>query len=400
MNKTASAILGKDNVAAVRRPLVEANGLPSLAYTSDQFFDLEQNKFFRRSWMAVAFTGELPDVGDAMPIEVADLPLLLLRDSNGEIQAFHNACRHRGMMVLPTPCKHLKHVRCPYHAWTYGLDGQLNRAPFFDGTATGNSDQRLDDVGLVPVRCAVWHHWIFVNVDGNAPTIDQHMAPYMEFMNQPMIDQLAYAEHIEWEYDANWKLAADNWENYHHPWVHDGVFERLADDIDMKTGKPWSAALSSGSVLTLRRVVENAPPYHFKHTGLPKIPFPDGNERITAPSFILPNLEIAMVWDNVSSIIYQPLSPTRTRVKLASIFHKDAASADEHAEGRNIAMNRWLGPSRSIGGNDGVRNQDFAVFAKQQVAKRSPVADITVFSSVWEQNVHYFQNRLLDFLEA
>ena len=338
MINTATDIIGKDKVAAVRRPLAEANGLPSKAYTDMDFFQLEQRKYFRKSWMAVAFTGELAESSDAIPVEVAGLPFLLVRDDEGQVRAFHNACRHRGMMVLPTACKGLKQVRCPYHAWTYALNGKLNRAPFFDGTPSGDAKGNMNDIGLVPVRCAVWHQWIFINVDGNASSIEEHMAPYLDFMNHPDIGALEYAEHIEWDFNANWKLAPDNWENYHHPWVHDGVFERLADDIDFKTGTPWSVALHKDSVLTLRRRVESAPPYQFKKTGLPLVPYAEGKERITAPSYILPNLEIAMVWDNISSIIYQPLAPGKTRVKLASIFHKNAASSDEHKAGREITM--------------------------------------------------------------
>lgn len=76
----------------------------------------------------------------------------------------------------------------------------------------------------------------------------------------------------------------------------------------------------------------------------------------------------------------------------------EAATADEHARGREVTLDRWIGPSRSLEGRDGVRSQDFQIFEAQQVAKHSPVADMTVMSPVWEQNVHYFQNYLLDFL--
>ena len=198
------------------------------------------------------------------------------------------------------------------------------------------------------------------------------MQPYLDLMNAPDLAALRFANQIEWTFEANWKLSIDNWENYHHPWVHDGVFDRLADDIDRETRKPWSDALQQGAVLTLRRRVESAPRYHFQETGLPRIPFPEGRERITAPSFVLPNLEIAMVWDNISSIIYQPLSPQRTRAKMGFFYVGEAATADEHARGRKVTQDRWLGPSRSMEARDGVRSQDFQVFEAQQAAKTFP----------------------------
>ena len=399
MTTTLERVIGADAIAAVRRPIEDALGLPGTAYTSAEFLQLEQRKYFRRTWVAVAFGAELAEPGSVLPVSVAGLPIFLVRQGNGEVLAFHNACRHRGMMLVAEPRTGLKGIRCPYHAWLYGLDGKLRAATWFDGTPGGNEDGRRSGVTLLPVRCAEWHHWIFVNVDGEAPSIDDYMQPYLDLMNGPDLAALRFANQVEWTFEANWKLSVDNWENYHHPWVHDGVFDRLADDIDRETRKPWSAALQLGAVLTLRRRVESAPRYHFEETGLPRIPFPEGRERITAPSFVLPNLEIAMVWDNISSIIYQPLSPQQTRAKMGFFYVGEAATADEHARGRKVTQDRWLGPSRSMEARDGVRSQDFQVFEAQQVAKHSPVADMTVMSPVWEQNVHYFQNHLLDFLD-
>ena len=104
--------------------------------------------------------------------------------------------------------------------------------------------------------------------------------------------------------------------------------------------------------------------------------------------------------DNLSSIIYEPVAPDRTIAKMGFFFVGDAADSEEHAEGRKIAMDRWLGPARSKAANDGVRNQDFRIWEAMQIAKHSPAADANVFSPLWEGNPYYFHNRLLDYLEA
>jgi len=402
MTNTASAIIGTDAVAAVRRPIETAWGLPAAAYTSEEFFRLEQNKYLRKMWMAAAFEAEIPELGDAHPLIVAGLPIILVRNANGKINAFHNVCRHRGMMVLGEPCQALKQFTCPYHAWGYDLDGNLTRAPFFDGTPTGVEKGGLnkESLDLVPIRCAVWHHWVFVDFSGQAPPIEEHLRPLLEFMNNADISALRYAGKAEWEFNANWKMVGDNWENYHHVYVHGGVFAKMSDDIDMETGKLWSAPLHSGSVLTLRRQIEKAPSYTFKETGLPLIPFPNGNERVTAPNFIFPNIEIDLVRDNISSIIYEPVAPNRTIAKMGFFFVGDAATSDAHAEGRKTAMDRWLGPQRSKEAKDGVRNQDFRIWEAIQIAKGSPAADANIFSPLWEGNPHYFHNHILDLLEA
>ena len=95
MTRSIEDLLGRDAIAAVRRHIDDARGLPATAYTSEEFFRLEQETYFPRTWVAVAFTCDIPDPGDAMPVTVAGVPLILARNAHGDINAFHNACRHR-----------------------------------------------------------------------------------------------------------------------------------------------------------------------------------------------------------------------------------------------------------------------------------------------------------------
>ena len=157
MIDSASSIVGEEAVSAVRRPIESAWGLPAAAYTSEEFFRLEQRKYLRKMWMAAAFEAELAEPGDAKPVTVAGLPIILVRGDDGEIRAFHNVCRHRGMMVLGEPCQRLKQFTCPYHAWNYGLDGNLIRAPFFDGTPRGQRERRHGSAGAWPRAGALRH---------------------------------------------------------------------------------------------------------------------------------------------------------------------------------------------------------------------------------------------------
>ena len=402
MTQDVEALLGKDAIAAVRRPIEAARGLPSAAYTSEEFFRLEQRKYFARTWMGVAYTSDIPNPGDAIPITVASLPIILVRTHKNEIKAFHNVCRHRAAMVLTEPCEKVKQLQCPYHAWTWDLDGKLRATPYFDGSKSGLDEGYLDrdSLGLVAARCATWHHWIFVNLDGNAPPIEEHLQPLVEFMNQADIGTTRIGERVDWEFNANWKLMNDNWENYHHMWAHKGQFTKVSDDLDLKSRKPWSTPLQAGSVVTIKRNSQDAPPYPNRESDLPMIPFPEGEERVTAPNLVFPNVEITVVRDNIGSIITEPLAPDRTVARMAYFFVGDAATDPKYEAGRNLNFDRWLGKKRKRGGRDGLRNQDFRIFELQQTARRSPASDQILFSPIWEQNVHYFHNHLLDYLEA
>ena len=122
MTRSVSEILGEDAIARIRRPIAQAGGLPRQAYTSQEFFDLERERLFPRVWFGIGFTSDVPDPGDAIPLMVAGLPIILCRGKDGQLRAFHNVCRHRAALVLEKPAKGINILRCPYHAWAWDLD--------------------------------------------------------------------------------------------------------------------------------------------------------------------------------------------------------------------------------------------------------------------------------------
>ena len=136
MTQTAREFMGERAIEALRHPaLEEARGLPASLYTSREFFDIEQHRLFPRTWVGIAFDSDVPAPGDAIPLTVCGLPVILVRDQNGEVRVLHNVCRHRATIVLERGAKGLRTFKCPYHGWVYGTDGSLKATPFWDGTA-------------------------------------------------------------------------------------------------------------------------------------------------------------------------------------------------------------------------------------------------------------------------
>jgi len=405
MTRTVEQILGKKVVAAVRRPIETARGLPGAAYTSQEFFELEQERFFPRTWMGVGFEADIPKPGDAIPITVGKLPIILVRNNKGEIKAYHNVCRHRASTVLTRPEKGLKSLTCPYHAWAWDLDGDLISIPFFDGTKDGR-DTDLDrcKFGLAPVRCAVWHHWIFINLDGNASPIEQHVKPFADLIEGADLSATGINKRVDWEFKANWKLQNDNWETYHHIWVHKGIFTKMSDDLELKTGRPWTESLQQDSFVTLTARMGRPPRRNsggkgdVKHA-LPQIPMAPGAERTLSTSVLFPNVTVTVMDNYLASVIIDPIAPDRSIAKLGFFFVGDAVKGRKYAPARKQVLDRWLGKSRSSTGRDGIRSQDFWIWEEQQIARHSPVADDVVFSPVWESNVHHFQKQLLDTMQ-
>lgn len=395
-------LLGRDRIAALRRPIEDARGLPGIAYTSTDFHRLEQRDFFPRLWVAAGFTSDIPDPGDAMPVTVAGVPLILARDADGAIRAFHNVCRHRAALILTAPAKGLNQFACPYHAWAWTLGGTLRATPYFDGTP-GAKDSPIvwEENGLVPARVAVRHPLIFVNLDGKAPPLDEALRPYEDHVVGNLdFDVLRFGSVYEWEFAANWKTIGDNWEIYHHTWVHANFFPRISEDLDFETRKPKYEALAEGTLLTLRR--QGAPVKAMTPVaGLPRIPTRDGAPPTTqaSTSYLIPNVIVTMHAEHLHLAIVEPLAPDRTRLRLAFFFVGDAATDPARQAEREAVIDRRIGPSRSPKGRDGIRNQDIAIWEGQQIARGSPVADDVKFAATWESNIHYFQNLLLDVMQ-
>ena len=195
--------------------------LPGVVFRSAEFLSFEYQRWLARTWLFVGRASDLPHVGDAHT--APGLPVFLVRSRADKIQAFHNACRHRGHRVVGEPRHGLKQFVCPYHHWTYALDGSLRLTPNAGG-AKIHELRGLDPSrhSLLPVRCEVWHDWIFVNLDGTAESLEGFVKPMGERLSFVDFSKLSHFFTMERRpIEANWKLCMENtMEPYHVPVVH------------------------------------------------------------------------------------------------------------------------------------------------------------------------------------
>ena len=234
MNPSLQSILGTERLAAFETPAPPARGLPAAAYTDEAFFALENERIFSDSWVFAGFAHELARTGDAAPVTVAGQPVLLVRDAGQRLRAFHNVCRHRCLKLVDKPGNVGRVIRCPYHSWTYGLDGRLRIAPYFGGRDPRAVPEGFDPAqyGLVPVRVAAWHDWIFVNLNGTAPPLEDFVAPLRTWLDGIDLAGIHHLVTIDLGVvAANWKLLVENFiEPYHVQFVHSTTTEQpLAD---------------------------------------------------------------------------------------------------------------------------------------------------------------------------
>jgi choline monooxygenase len=182
----------------------------------------EEAVIFRSAWH---YIGRLGAPGDVVPGWAGQVPVVAVKDGEGEERAFVNVCRHRGSVIVEEPGNR-KTLQCPYHAWTYGLDGSLHAAP-----RSEREDVDLSDVSLLPVRLEGWGPFRFVNLDDEAPPLVELIGEIPERIAAAGldVDELAFHHRADWEVAANWKIACENFlECYHCAVAHPG-FSALVD---------------------------------------------------------------------------------------------------------------------------------------------------------------------------
>ena len=197
-----------------------AQALPQKYFISAQVFAEEQRRIFSQQWMLLGHQSQIGKAGDYFVAEVAGESLIVVRGpaaAGSAIHGFYNVCRHRGTRLKEDSCGHTSAIQCPYHAWTYGLDGRLIGAPHMDGVPGFDKS----DYSLRAVNVGLWEGFIFVNLADDPAPLEKWFAPLSGKFSHWNMSILRPAKRIEYEVRANWKLMFENYsECYHCPGVH------------------------------------------------------------------------------------------------------------------------------------------------------------------------------------
>jgi choline monooxygenase len=202
-------------------PLEEAFTIPAPWYVNARMEELERERVFGRNWIAVGRAEQVALRGQFFTVELGGEPLVVVRGEDGELRAFFNVCRHHAAAVMTEACGKAQHLRCPYHGWTYGLDGSLKGAPEFAGVC--NFDRAAN--GLVAVRAAEWEQFVFVNLDADAPALTEWLDDLPARVKPLGIGGLKFFARKSYTLACNWKVYVDNYLDggYHVPHLHKGL---------------------------------------------------------------------------------------------------------------------------------------------------------------------------------
>lgn len=364
----------------VLKPISEARGLPNPCYLDAGYHALERIAVFAQTWTAIAFGKDVPAVGDALPIDVLGVPLLMLRDRKGAVRVFHNVCSHRGMRLIEEPTQIRGVIRCPYHSWCYGLNGELRSTPSIGGAGVNEIPGfARDQHGLREVRSNVWMDIVFVDLSGAAPAFNAHIAPlaarWHEFHDAPL-HHGGNDSSFELTLHCNWKLAVENYcESYHLPWVHPGLntYSRLEDHYHIRAED--HAAFSGQGTVVYRPILTETGEAFPQIPGLsPK--WDSGAEYVA----LYPNTLLGVHKDHCFAIVLLPRGPEETLERVEIYYFDEAARSDAFAGLRQSNARLWRQ----------VFTEDVFAVEGMQRGRRSPGFTGGVFSPAMDGPTHDF----------
>ncbi|MCZ6620214.1 MAG: aromatic ring-hydroxylating dioxygenase subunit alpha [Gammaproteobacteria bacterium] len=301
-------------------------------YFSHDIFAEERERIFFDQWFCIGRSSDVADTGDYVAIDLCGESIVVVRDEIGHLNGFYNVCRHRGSQLIPmvsegkgtpaylTGC--LEGLfRCPYHSWTYGLDGGFKRAPHVDDIEPGDADFSLHGVGV-----DTWGGFVFVRLSAGdtEPALLEQLGEIPERLARYPLDELEVGARKSYSVLANWKVVLENYnECYHCAGVHPELCRVVPAFRDGGGAKlDWDAGIPHR---------EGA--YTFTRDGTTKrAPFPGLNEAEKTRhngELAYPNLMVSLSCDHVAAFVLWPVSPSETRINCDFLFHPDeTAGAD------------------------------------------------------------------------
>ena len=370
-------------------PAVRAKSLAQKYFVSPEIFAQEQEKIFAKEWLLVGHQSQLKKSGDFFLTTIAGESLIVIKDQKSQVRGFYNVCRHRGTRLKEDACGHASAIQCPYHAWTYGLDGRLIGAPHMDEVPGFDKAE----YSLHPVNLGLWEGFIFVNLGEAGPltsilspkrerrkedefvSLEDWFAPLKGKFSHWNMSILRPAKRIEYDVRANWKLMFENYsECYHCPGVHPQLqkvspYDSAENDLRdgpflggfMKINPGKSLTMSGNACAAFVGEIENLQRV-FYYT-------------------IFPNMLLSLHPEYVMVHQLWPQSPERTRIVCDWLFHPDAARAGQAVYNPDDAIEFW----------DTTNKQDWHVceLSQQGIASRAyepgPYSSRESIPAAWDQ---------------
>ena len=382
-NLDLSEVLDIKKIEAVNKPIEKAQGLPNECYTSEKYMMIERERVFQDKWTVIGIGSSVPNPGDALPYNLLGIPLIILRDKERKIRVFHNVCSHRGHKLLDKPCSLKNLLRCPYHSWSYDLEGKLVATPHIGGLNIHESEKfEKSKSNLKEVRSKIWMDIIFININNNEIEFDEYIRPledrWLKFISKDDQNSLIYSRdygYFNLDVKSNWKFAIENYcESYHLPWIHPELnkVSNISDHYHIQ-GLPNRYA-GQGSNKYEQPLKGNKSFANFSNW--PK-EFSKNSEYIA----LFPNVMIGLHIDHFYVFWLEPISVNETKEHLAMYYvGEESANGKEFENMRKENSRFWKG----------VMSEDIKAIEGMQEGRSSPSYNGGNFSPIMDNPTHQF----------
>ena len=312
-----------------------AQSLPAWVYHDREFFERERQAIFRNSWQVVCHVSDIPRPGDFHTFEFLGESVVVIRTDAHQVRAFHNVCRHRAARLLDGPRGHCgRRITCPYHAWSYALDGRLLGVPNRD------SYPGLDTArhGLAALEHEVFHGFIFVRLAPGLPSVREMAAPYADELAPYRMAELVPLGRVSLRPRAvNWKNVADNFsDGLHINVAHAGLTRLFGKSYGIEArgwiDKMWGILRDAPSTNWSERLYQRL---------LPQVPqLPPERQRLWTYFKLWPNIAFDIYPDQIDFMQFLPVSPTETVIREIAYVHPDSRREMRAARYLNWRINR------------------------------------------------------------
>jgi phenylpropionate dioxygenase-like ring-hydroxylating dioxygenase large terminal subunit len=313
----------------------EASSLPAWIYRDAEFFEREKQAIFRNSWQVVCHLNDIPAPGDFHTFEFFGESVVVVRAEDGGVRAFHNVCRHRAARLLDGPSGHCgKRITCPYHAWTYALDGRLVGIPNRDSFKGVDSARH----GLASLEHEVFCGFIFVRFESGLPSVREMAAPYLHELTPYRMEELVPLGRVTLRPRAvNWKNVADNFsDGLHINVAHPGLTRLFGRGYGIEA-RPWIDKMWG----TLRDTPSSNWSERAYQRFLPPIEhLPPERQRLWTYFKLWPNVAFDIYPDQIDFMQFLPVSPTETLVREIAYVHPDSRREMRAVRYLNWRINR------------------------------------------------------------
>jgi carnitine monooxygenase subunit len=316
---------------------IQEQSLPARLYTDRDFFEAERKHLFAKSWQVVCHLNDIPNAGDYLTLDILGEKFVALRGDDGVVRSFHNVCRHRASRLADGDSGNCGHrLVCPYHAWSYGLDGKLRSIPPWQGFETLDKARH----GLVPLDQETWRGFVFVRMERGLPSVAEMMSPYEHEIEPHGFEDLVPMGKVRLRpRPVNWKNVADNYgDGLHIPVAHPGL-TRLFGSTYALDAKPWVDKMEG-------TITEKPSSNWAERAYQARLPLfdhlPEKQRRMWSYYRLWPNIAIEAYPDQVDFMQFVPVSPTECLIREIAYARRDDRREVRAARYLNWRINRQV----------------------------------------------------------